>query len=190
MPDLKDIQLLASLKNGEKSAINILFKLYHSPLCLMAFRLLRDRDAAKDVVQDVFIKVWNNRQSIEIHYSWSAYLRRSVINTSLNYLERNQRHPHVDLEALTVHPTVSPADQHQTFSELTNQVDDAIQNLPIRTRTVFVLIRQEEMSYKEVGESLQISTKAVEKEMMKALRLLRQNLRNFLPSLMLVGLIV
>ena len=189
MADLKEKQLLASLKNGEKSAINILFQSYHAVLCSVAFRLIRDRDVAKDIVQDVFIKVWNNRHSIEINYSFSAYLRRSVVNTSLNYLEKNQRNRHVALETLNVHPEASPADQSHTFSELSNQVEKAIQNLPVRTRAVFVLIRQEEMSYKELGESLQISTKAVEKEMMKALRRLRQNLRNFLPSLILVSII-
>jgi RNA polymerase sigma-70 factor, ECF subfamily len=190
MADLKEEELLASLKNGEKSAIKILFQSYHAALCNVAFRLIRDRDEAKDIVQDVFIKVWNNRHSIEINYSFSAYLRRSVVNTSLNYLEKNQRSRNIPLETLKIHPEASPADQFHTFSELSNQVEKAIQNLPVRTRAVFVLIRQEEMSYKEVSESLQISTKAVEKEMMKALRLLRESLRNFLPAFILISSLV
>src|SRR5688500_12717976 len=102
MADLKEKQLLASLKNGEKSAINILFQSYHATLCSAAFRLIRDRDVAKDIVQDVFIKVWNNRHSIEINYSFSAYLRRSVVNTSLNYLEKNQRSRNIPLEILKI----------------------------------------------------------------------------------------
>jgi RNA polymerase sigma-70 factor (ECF subfamily) len=190
MADLKEKELLASLKNDEKSAMKILFQSYHTILCSIAFRLVRDQDMAKDLVQDVFVKIWNHRHSIDINYSLEAYLKRSVVNTSLNYLEKIQRNRHIEVGTLKDHPEATKADQDHSFSELSKHVDKAIGNLPARTRAVFILIRQEEMSYKEVSESLQISIKAVEKEMMKALRLMRENLRDFLPAVILLGTLV
>jgi RNA polymerase sigma-70 factor (ECF subfamily) len=187
MADPKEKYLLSLLKSDDKSALRTLFEAYHVSLCSISYRLIRDRDAAKDVVQEVFIKFWNNRQSIEITSSLTAYLKRSVINTSLNYLEKTQRNRHVELDTLTHHPIALGADQNQVYIELSNQIDLAIQNLPDRTRAVFVLIRQEEMSYKEASEFLHISVKAVEKEMMKALKLLRESLRHLLSMVILAS---
>lgn len=187
MADSKEKHLLSLLKSNDKSALRALFETYHVSLCSLSFRLIRDRDAAKDVVQEIFIKIWNNRQSIEITSSLSAYLKRSVVNASLNHLEKTQRNRHVDWDGIKNHPVTMGADQNQVYTELSNQIDVAIQNLPDRTRAVFVLIRQEEMSYKEASEFLHISVKAVEKEMMKALKLLRESLKHFLSIVVIAS---
>jgi RNA polymerase sigma-70 factor (ECF subfamily) len=185
-PEEKEILLL--LKRGDTSAIKILFEKYHAYLCVTAFRLLKNSDAAKDVVQEVFIKFWNNRDSIEITSSLSAYLKRSVINTSLNQIEKDQRHTNVEIGKLSHHPATASGDDGYIMNDLSQQLDSAIDKLPVRTRAVFLLIRREEMSYKEVSEALNISLKAVEKEMMKALRLLREMLKNLLPMVIFVPL--
>lgn len=178
--DRDEKELLVLIKNDDRSAIKILFEKYHSTLCRVAYRLLKDKDHAKDIVQEVFIKFWNNRTSIEINTSLAGYLKRSVINASLNHLEKEKRHPSASFDQLPNHPMGTAADQDYALAELTRRVESAINNLPVRTRAVFILIRQEEMSYKEASESLNISMKAIEKEMMKALRLLREMLKQFL----------
>jgi len=186
---LPEKELLSSIKRGDTSAVRILFDQFHASLCLTAFRLVRDRDLAKDIVQEVFIKFWNNRDAIEITSSLSAYLRRSVVNTALNQIEKDQRFGKVEIEKIAHHPLAASTDQNQIMDELSAQLENAIDKLPVRTRAVFLLIRKEEMSYKEVAESLNISLKAVEKEMMKALRLLREMLKNLLPLLLIIPLL-
>jgi RNA polymerase sigma-70 factor (ECF subfamily) len=185
--DPRDIELLVLSKNDDKSAIKTLFEKYHAGLCLLAYRFTKDKDISKDLVQDVFIRFWNNRQSIEVTVSLLAYLRRSVINACLNYVEKEQRHSMVDVEVLTRTPSTASSDGDYSEQELTRQLEEAIERLPFRTRAVFLLVRKEEMSYKEVAENLDISLKAVEKEMMKALRLLREMLKNFLPTVILIS---
>jgi RNA polymerase sigma-70 factor (ECF subfamily) len=180
-----ELDLLASLKNDDPVAIKVLFELYHNSLCFLAYRMVRDRDVAKDIVQDVFLKFWNSRKALDITSSFSAYLKRSVINTSLNHLEKDRRHIKVPLEQLGRHPLANSSDQGQSVTELSSQLEQALNKLPVRTRAVFILIRREEMTYKEVAASLDISTKAVEKEMMKALKLLREMLKNFLPAIVI-----
>lgn len=188
MVNSKERQLLVSIRNDDTSALRILFENYHQLLCSVAHRIVRDPDVAKDIVQDVFVKFWNNRKTTEITLSLSAYLKRSVINTALNELEKIQRHRKADLINIPPDSLVQHGDQEFAHQELSRQLENAIDKLPIRTRAVFVLIRNEEMSYKEVGESLDISVKAVEKEMMKALRLLRGLLKDFLPVFLMAGI--
>lgn len=187
MADPRDNELLVLLQNDDKSAIKILFEKYHAALCLLAYRFTKDKDTSKDVVQDVFIRIWNNRQSIEITSSLSAYLKRSVVNACLNHIEKEKRHSILGVEVLVREPSAATSDRDYSEHELTMQLEKSIERLPVRTRAVFLLIRKEEMTYKEVAETLNISLKAVEKEMMKALRLLREMLKNFLPMVLLIS---
>jgi RNA polymerase sigma-70 factor (ECF subfamily) len=179
-------ELLTLLKLNDQKALEKLFDLYHKSLCLLAFKITRDKDQAKDIVQEVFIKLWKNRERLEITSSLFAYLKRATVNTALNYLEgatvlRNQP---LEKSDLTFHSRDTTG-QKLAYDELKEKADDAIQKLPVRTRTIFILIRTEEMSYKEVAEAVDISMKAVEKEMMKALRLLREALKDYLtPSIL------
>ena len=189
MIDPRENELLSLLKKDDQSAIKIIFEKYHASLCILAFRLTKNRDVSKDIVQDVFTKFWNNRKSIEITSSLSAYLKRSVINTSLNQLEKDNRYSKIELEKLTHHPLASASDQDHSFNEISAHLERAINTLPVRTRAIFLLIRREEMSYKEVSDSMNISLKAVEKEMMKALKLLREMMKNFLPVMLILPLL-
>lgn len=172
---------MALLKTHDQKALKILFDLYHAPLCLLAFRMVGDKDQAKDIVQEVFIKLWKNRQRLDITCSLYAYLKRATVNTALNYIESTSRLKKESLEKsdLIAHAR-DTTDQKLAYDELKEKTDDAIRKLPPRTRTVFTLIRSEEMSYKEVAETLGISLKAVEKEMMRALKLLREALKDYL----------
>lgn len=185
MADPREKDLLALIKNDNRLALKTLFEKYHSTLCLLAYRLTKRDDVAKDIVQDVFIKFWNSRNSIEITVSLAAYLKRSVVNTAINQLEKDERYAKVPFEKITSHPLSASTDEAFALHELSAQIEKAIGALPLRTRAVFLLIRKEEMSYKEVAEALNISLKAVEKEMMKALILLRQMLKNYLAVILL-----
>jgi len=175
-------QLIDALKRQDREALRVIFTRYHARLCRVSQRIVNDPDEAKDVVQDVFIKLWENSHRLHIEHSFEAYLRRAVVNTSLNHLERKSRQSPLDLAGGVVERGgENNADQHQAQGELSQHIDAAVKNLPARTRAVFVLIRYEQMSYKDVAGQMNISSKAVEKEMMRALSFLRAALREFLP---------
>lgn len=176
-----DQNLIKSLQQNDRSAIDTIFLKYHSLLCRVSLRIVNDTEAAKDVVQEVFIKLWRNRKELSITVSLEAYLKRAVVNTSLNYIESKKKFTSIDQLNPHIHHTSE--DHQQSADELSSRIDGAVNQLPIRTKAVFTLIRYEDLSYKEVSESLNISLKAVEKEMMKALRLLREMLKDYLPLL-------
>ena len=181
-----EINLVALLKEDDRAAVNIIFLKYHVLLCRISLRIVNNPDDAKDVVQEVFIKLWRNRKELNLQHSLEAYLKKAVINTSLNRIESKNRFTSLDsLDSKFNQVAENTADQQQSFEELSTRVDHAIENLPVRTKAVFTLIRFEELSYKEVSESLDISLKAVEKEMMKALKLLREALKDYLPLVIL-----
>lgn len=176
-------ELVALLKTNDEKALKKLFDYYHTPLCVLANTIVRDKDQAKDIVQDVFIKLWKNRHRLEITGSLGAYLRKATVNTALNVIESVSRsHTQSIGQTDPGFHAITTADQEVAYEELKQKTEQAIARLPIRTRSVFTLIRSEEMSYKEVSATLNISLKAVEKEMIKALKILREALQEYLPS--------
>lgn len=188
---LKDQErkILDSLKSGERTAMKRIFSDFHPSLCRIACRLVGDEDDAKDMVQDVFLKLWTNRESLSIQTSLSAYLKRAVINTCLNFLEKHKKTKIIALEKADLRSFgKNDTELGGNVIELSLKINQALERLPSRTKAVFSLIRFEEMTYKEVADSLDISTKAVEKEMMKALRMLRDSLRDYLVSLVMAFL--
>jgi RNA polymerase sigma-70 factor (ECF subfamily) len=176
-----DPSLLRLLESDPEKGIELIYKKHQPALVQTAFRLVRNREVARDLVQDVFLTFWKGRQRIDVQTSLSAYLHRSVINAALNYLKK-QPAPFGQTEAAenAWEGVATPQHALQT-AELGLAIDQALLQLPTRCRLVFSLNRFEELSYKEIAAALQISPKAVEKEMMKALRLLRQSLREYLP---------
>jgi len=181
--DEKD--LISRLNIQDESAMQELFYAWHAKMCIIAWRIVKDREQAKDIVQEVFIKLWRNAPGLAITTSLEAYLKRAVVNTSLNHIEARNRFTKLKLEDAAMNERAvgsAPLD----LDELTRLVNEAISQLPPRTRTVFSLIRSEDMSYREVAAALGISLKAVEKEMLKALKMLRAALRNYLAVLLML----
>lgn len=177
-----ETQLLLLFKTDETKFIELLFKQYYSPLCRTVNRIVNDTDAAEDLVQDVFMKVWNNRQTLEINYSFKSYLYRSAINSALNYLEKNKKKTALEDSAYSM-PAGTEADDQLHFEEVQQRVKEATEALPPACKTIFVLSRHENMSYKEIAEALQISPKTVENQMGKALKHFREYLNVYIKHL-------
>jgi RNA polymerase sigma-70 factor (ECF subfamily) len=161
----------------------ILFKGRFTPLCNLAYTLVKDADAAKDVVQQVFIKLWHKQNELSIHGPMEAYLYRMVINASLNYIEKEKKtirlEDHVARISLL---TVEPKENSGVTEKREAIVRNAIAGLPPRCQTVFSLSRFENLSNKEIADQLGISLKAVEKHVTIALKTLRTKLRPLIDS--------
>jgi len=181
---------LAKLKNeDEVKFIEFLFKSFYAPLCKSVYKFVRDADAAEDIVQEVFYKVWRNRNSLDLSKSVKSYLYRSAINTALNYLEKNKRT--VELEDNEVAKTglaVNATEDLLDGAELQQKINCVIDGLPPRCQAVFTMSRFEEMSYQEIADTLNVSVKAVEKQMSKALKILREALKMYVNYLIIMFL--
>ena len=178
-----DDRLLELLQQDEAKAIEIIFKKYHVMLCRTAFRFVKSQDAAKDVVQEVFMRFWTKRTSIRVNTSLKAYLRRSVVNTALNHLQRSKRNPTDDLENANYNPTDKyTAEDTLQAEQLATDIEKAITHLPRKCRMVFTLSRYEHLTYKEIAEALEISVNTVENHISKAMKILREKLKGYLKK--------
>lgn len=182
-----EADLLHLQKADETRFIELLFKHYYTPLCRTVNRIVRDTDAAEDLVQDVFMKVWNNRQTLEINFSIKSYLYRSAINSALNYLEKNKKQ--VQLEASGfLEPSGNNVEEMLNAAEVQQRVQEATDALPPACKTIFVLSRHENMSYREIADTLNISPKTVENQMGKALKHFRDYLNAYIKHLFSITL--
>jgi RNA polymerase sigma-70 factor (ECF subfamily) len=170
-----EAHLFTLQKENENAFMEAVFRRYYTPLGRTVNRMVNDQQATEDILQDVFLKIWNNRKDLSFTFSIKSYLYRAAINAALNYLEKNKRTVGLETDYFP-EPSTEGAEDQLHFQELESRVHDAIETLPPACKTIFVLSRYEEMSYKEIAESLQISVKTVENQMGKALRQMRQYL--------------
>ena len=152
-----------------------LFPTYFPMLCQVVYRIIPVAQTAEDIAQEVFYELWRKRKQIAFSTSVEAYLKRSAVNKSLNYV-RDHKHHFLD-KPLRSLPTDTPSISQQIAAEeLQKRIDEEIDRLPERCRVIFVLSRFEDMSYQEIADKLGISRKTVEHQVSKALRLLRDRL--------------
>ncbi len=161
-----------------------IFRQYYLRLKSYAQSLISDPDQAEELVQEVFVNLWEKRAQVQVSTSIKSYLFRAVHNRALNvYRKRSTQAAYVAAQQSDPPPVSDhdPAEQ----AELAARIQAAIGMLPDRCGQVFRLSRFEGLSYKEIAQRLQISPKTVEVQMGKALRILRQALKDYLPAWML-----
>jgi len=182
MEDRDQLDLLKRLQAGDEGAYDTVFRTWYPVLVRVASALLKDADAAEDISQEVLLELWRRRHVLEANVSLRAYLLRSVRNRSLNHLRhlRVRRDTDADVQALYDEPVTS--DQPVVAKELADAVQIALRELPPRCREVFELSRVNGLKYSEIAEALGISQKTVEAQMGKALRIMRERLRPWLPK--------
>lgn len=174
------VALLKPVINDEK-AFEDVFKLYFKGLHAYAFTILRDEVQAEEAVQNVFLRMWEQWEDIDIQLSLKAYLYRCVYHECMNHI-KHQKVKQKYEERTSYHlrnETGRPAEQLQ-LSELESQLGHALNRLPEKCRTIFQLSRFENLKYQQIADKLGLSIKTVENQMGKALRILRLELVDYL----------
>lgn len=181
------ILVIDNLRKGEHKTFEMLFKEWYVPMCRYAVSILQDEEEAKDVVQKFFCKLWDKHNEIDIKTSLQSYLYRSVHNECLNVIKKRKvKADYIEYASLSeVHQ--DKADKQMSINELENNAQKAIEKLPPRCKEIFLLSRMNNMTYSEIAKSLEIAVGTVEAQMVKALRLLRIELRDYLCLLLLLG---
>lgn len=181
-----DKDLLERIQQDDKKALEILFKTYYSPLCRFAKTILKNSEQAEDVVQEVFLKIWDKRNSIDPNPSFKAYLYMAVRNHSLNLLKINERKYWLDDDLENYEILSNNEVQAQLEAkELSQKINEVIESLPEKCKLTFKLSRFENLSYKEIAEAMGLSVKTVENQMGKALALLRKEVSPYLSLLVI-----
>lgn len=175
----EDNMLLAQLKDGDMRAFNLLFDKYYKPLCAYAHRFVV-REDLEEIVQDLFLWLWKNHEHLEIRTSLSSYLFRSTHARCLNKIEQNEVRQRLETLYWKNYKDIPSIDNYQ-LEELLNRIHEAINNLPESYREAFIMHRFKDKSYKEIAQELNTSTQTVNYRIQKALNILRNDLKDYLP---------
>lgn len=179
-----DQQVFLAIQSGQTPAFEMLFKTYYQPLCRYANSYLKDPDGAEEIVQAAFIGFWEKRKTISIETSLKSYLYRAIRNACLNELKHEQvKQKYFTNESLKEEAKSEPADHLAIHVELEDKIRAAIQTLPEQCRLIFTMSRFEELKYQEIADQLNLSVKTVENQMGKALKIMRAQLKEYLPLL-------
>jgi len=179
--DLNNEQLIPLLLSGDESTFESVYKHFLKPLHSYAITILRDEEAAKGTVQNIFLKLWERKHTLNFNGSIKAYLYSAVYHECLNYIRHEKvKLNHQDHLVYTMKNT-EEQDKGIEFSDLKDKLQQVLNNLPEKCRTVFQLSRFEELKYREIADQMGISVKTVEAQMGKALKILRHELVDYLP---------
>lgn len=177
------------LSRDREAEFERVFKKHFKGLHAYACTILRDDIMAEEMVQNVFCRLWEKTDHIEIKESVSGYLYRSVYHESLNYIKHLKVRDAYQTYAINQMEHSNNTAHHLELKELEQRLDSALKELPEKCRTIFQMSRFEELKYQEIADRLQLPLKTVENQMGKALRLLRLKLVDFLPASILLFLL-
>ena len=172
---MSDMQLIGRLKADDEAALTMIYRRYWQSLFKAAYNILKDRQACEDIIQELFIKLWDCRAEVEISISLKAYLYASVRYGVYRQIRTGSVKSEIfdDLIERLHTPATHNSIEHK---ELLLQINQVIDTLPEKCREVYKLSREECLSHKEIALQLNISTKTVENHLTKALRELRGSL--------------
>jgi RNA polymerase sigma-70 factor (family 1) len=156
------------------SAFEQVFKKSYAALCRHAYNFLRDKDACEDLVQDLFIKLWEDRPELFSDKIIVSYLYTATKNNCISILRKKVYVVSVEDESIDDIPDNEQREQNEETEQLYNRIFEAIENLPPKCALTFKMHRLGGMSYKQIADELGVSVKTVENQIGKALKVLRQ----------------
>lgn len=187
-----DTVLIEKIKKGNIDAFEIIFKRYYKKLCIYAEDFVKEKSMAEEIVSDVFYKIWENKENLNITKSLQAYLFTSVQNTSIKYLEHLKvlkKYNEFATAALQNKELLYSSNDNYPIAnliskEIESEINSAIQALPEQCRQIFCMHRFNDLSYEEIAGKLDLSINTVRTQMMRALKKLKESLREYLPLLL------
>ena len=172
-------QWVIQIQRGDRDAFRALFDAYYARLCTFAVEYVGSMDRARDVVQDVFLTLWERRADWVVHGSLKSYLYQAVRNRALNASrDRATRRRAYDAHGQHRHRVTRRTAENQAhYHQLSEAIHRAIDQLPPRRRMVFLLHRHHDLTYAEVAQTMGITRKTVENQIGRALKFLRDRLQ-------------
>jgi len=185
--DFSDASQLIALKQGDLTVYEMYFRTYYQPLCQYAYTFVNDKDEAEEIVQNTFLSLWEKKQAIEIRTSLKSYLYSMVRNACLNVIKHEKiKLRHAQEQLATGELATDSVADNMLGNELEVRIQAAVQKLPEQCRLIFKLSRFEELKYAEIATQLNLSIKTVENQMGKALRMMREELKDYMPLILLI----
>ena len=177
-----DSKTLHDLKAGDERAFDTVYKMYYGSLCAFASQYVHNYEG-EEIVQDVLMWLWENRQTIANELTLKSFLFTMVKNKCLNSISHQRVKQRVHEELYQKFITQFEDPDFYIPGELMEKLDQTIKNLPEDYRKAFEMNRFEDMTYKEIAKDLEVSEKTIAYRISQALKILRKELKDYLPFL-------
>jgi len=182
---LNEFELFEKIKLREKIAFDTLFRRYYTSLCRFSYAMCLSQEDAEENVQNMFVHLWESAPAIEVHSSIKAYLYTSTRNYTLNSIKKRQTEVH-HLNEYSDYKDSPEQDENISDVEISALIQRGVNTLPDRCREIFILCKQEGLTYEEIADYLNISKKTIDNQMGIALRKLRDFLYPKLQKLPII----
>ncbi|MBY5959215.1 RNA polymerase sigma-70 factor [Membranicola marinus] len=176
-------ELVRGLKEGDTASFKGVFLLFEQKLYRFAFSITKSEYISEEIVQEVFVKVWEKRKTLDISRSFDSYIFTMTRNLTYNYLRDASRRQSIRNELWTnINSLQQQADAELIFEEYEKIVEDIVQSLPQQKRSIYRLSRQQGKSNSEIADILGISPKTVKNHLWKTMRMIRVQLKPYLDD--------
>jgi RNA polymerase sigma-70 factor (family 1) len=188
LPEMEDEILLKALQKGEEQAFQALYQKYWQKLYYIAYQRIQSQKETEDILQDLFLDIWNKRKSLNIQKSFAGYIMTALKYKVLRWIDMkmmqdkyqaNQTNTLID----------NQLEQTLSFDELYALIEEGMDKLPEKCRIVFKMSREEQFSVKEIAEKIGISPHTAQNHINKALQLMRLHLKDYVSVGLFLGLI-
>jgi RNA polymerase sigma-70 factor (ECF subfamily) len=165
--------MLDGIRKGQEGAYRELFREYYRPLTVFALRYVSDLDQARDLVQDLFVHLYENRTGIQITSSLRSYLYQSVRNRCLNYLDQQKSHREHQEKIKVSASEETNLEAEIERNEMEHRIFRVVDTLPQQCKRIFLLSRVKGLKNEEIARQLGISKRTVETQISNALKKLK-----------------
>lgn len=180
-------KIIEGLKNGDKEIFEKVYREYYIPLCYYCLRYIEKFEDSEEIVQDLFLKLWEKHKELEINSSLKAYLYRAVQNYALNYLSKKKtKEKYLLIQSGQYYNNSDKGNAKLEEDELRLILKQAILKMPEKRRQIFELSRFDGLKYSKIASNLSISVKTVESQITKSLKYLRIVLKDYLPIIIII----
>jgi len=190
-PDYIDEKLITRFREGDMQAFDTIYHFFNRKLYAFVFKILKIEDDAREIVQDVFIKLWENREKVTGVSLFNSYLFTIAYNTSIDLVRKriNEKKYMEYINSLQKNYSMEDTIDKMDYDTLNKEIELLVEKLPLKQREVYKLSRIENLSHKEIAGKLKISVNTVENHISKALHFLRKNLKtNSLKGVLFIWL--
>lgn len=189
--DITKKDWIKKIRKGDEQAFESLFKAYYYHLSRFAWRYVKSKAIAEELVQEVFANIWENRHSWSPTESLKAYLYQAVKHRALDHLKHEEVRQEYDPKWMKKkeNPTINFEDPRRR-KQLRQAINKEIEDLPPRSKMTYKLHRYDGLTYREIAEVMDVSVKTVESQMTRTLKRLRKRLSYLLPFLLVATLAV
>jgi RNA polymerase sigma-70 factor (family 1) len=183
-----DGKLMKEIKADNMFAFDELYRKYSKRIYKFAYSILKSSEESENIVQDVFLNLWENRHRVEKNSSIKYYVFTIAYNSAISILRKKARESQF-FEYLKSLQDLNqePVNIELEYNELTNKLNDIIDKLPDRQKEVYLLHRVEGLKYQEIADRLDISVNTIENHMSRALKTIREKLGNYSLAALLIS---